>query len=71
MADNTATKSSALIRVQSVTSKLMTGHPTDGMNKVPAVKVFKPVLIQVVSVGSAVEVQSGRVLDPILVTSVL
>ena len=41
------------------------------MDKVPTVKVFKPVLIWVVGVGATVEIHRRRILPTLLVTSVL
>ena len=37
-------------------TQLAMGHPTDGMNKVSMVKVFKPILIRVMGVGMTIEV---------------
>ena len=60
-----------LVRVKMVACQLAAGHVTDGMNEVAMVKVLKPVLIWVVSIGPTMEVGSGRVLDPVLITSIL
>ena len=54
-----------------MTCQLAAGHSTDGVNEVTTVEVFKPILIQVMSVGPMVEVGSGGVLDPVLITSIL
>ena len=54
-----------------MTSKFATGHPTDGMNEVAAVKVFKPVLIWVMCVRMMIEIKSRRIFDSILVASIL
>ena len=46
-------------------------HPTDGMDEVPAVQVFKPILIQVMSIGAMIEVMSRGVLDSVFVVGIL
>ena len=51
--------------------QLATRHTTDGMDEVPTVKVFKPILVRIVSVGPTMEVSGGRVFHPILVMSIL
>ena len=55
-----------LIRIELVTS-----HPTDGVDEVPMVEIFEPVLIQVVGVGPMMEVGSRRVLNPVFVRATL
>ena len=69
--DDTATKGSALVRIEVMARQFATSHPTDGVDEIPAVQVFEPVLIQVMRVGAAVEVVSRRILTAFLVTSVL
>ena len=69
--DNTTTKSSALIRIEVVTSQLAVHHLTNGMDKIPMVKVLKPVLVRIVCVGAMVKLVRRRVLNPILIVSVL
>ena len=71
MVDNSATEGSTLIWIKMVTSQLMMSHSTNCVNEVPTVEVFKPVLIWVVSVGATIELQRGRVLNPILVMGIL
>ena len=71
MTDNPTTKRSPLIGVQAVTSQLTTGHPTDGVDEVSSVQVFKPVLIRVMGVGTTIKVMGRRIFDPVLVTSIL
>ena len=65
------TKGSTLIGIEAVMGMLATGHPTDGMDEVTAIKILKPILIRVMGVGLTVKVQSRGVLNPILITSVL
>ena len=69
--DNATTKGGTLIGIKTVTSKFAMSDAADHMNEVPSVEVFEPVLIQVMSVGAAVKIHRRRVLDPVLVTSVL
>ena len=71
VANDTAVKGGALIWIQLVTSEFAMRHPTDGMDEVTMVQIFKPILIWAMSVGATVEVQSRRVFHPILVTSIL
>ena len=52
-------------------SQFVAGHPTDGMDEIPAIKIFKPVLIRVMSVGLTIEVMSRRVFNSILVAGIL
>ena len=54
-----------------MTGKLATSHATDGVNKVAAVKVLKPVLIRVMGVGATVKVHCRRILLALLVVGVL
>ena len=60
-----------MIRIQLVTSQLTTGHPTDGVDEISVIEIFKPVLVRVMSIGLTVKVSGRRVLDPVLVTSIL
>ena len=60
-----------MIRVKVVTGQLVTSHPTDGMDKVAAVKVLEPILVRIVGVGPTVEVGGRRVFYPVLIMSVL
>ena len=69
--NDATTESGTLIWIQMMTSKLTASHPTDGMNKVAVVQVFKPILIRIMGVGATVKAHCRRVLDPILVTSIL
>ena len=66
MTDNTATEGSTLVWVETMTS-----HPTDGVDEVPTVQVFEPILVGVMCVGTSIELMSRRILDPVLVTSIL
>ena len=52
-------------------SKLAVGHMTNCMDEVPTVKVFKPVLIRVMSVGMTVEIHHRRIFNTVLITSIL
>ena len=69
--DDAAAEGGTLVGVKLVTRQLATSYPTDGVNEVSTIEIFEPVLIWVVSVGPTMEVGSGRVLDPVLITSVL
>ena len=40
----------ALVRVESVTRQLAACHPTDGMDEVSTIEIFKTVLIRVMGV---------------------
>ena len=48
-----------------------TSHPTDGMDEVLTIKVFEPILVRVMCVGTTVELMSRWVLNIILITSIL
>ena len=54
-----------------MTSQFAACHPTNRMDEVPLVEIFKPVLIRVMGVGATVEVMSQRVFDSILVMGIL
>ena len=69
--DNATTKGGALIGIKLVTSQLMTSHLADGMDEIPTIEIFKSILIQVMGIGPTMEVGSGRVFNPILITSIL
>ena len=71
MTNDATTEGGALIRIQMMTRQFAACHPTDGMDEVLTVKIFKTVLVQIMCVGPMVELMGGRVLNPILVTSVL
>ena len=64
-------KGGALVRVKMVMSQLATSHSTNGMDKIYAVEIFESVLIRIMGVGPMVEVKRGRVLNPILIMSIL
>ena len=61
----------ALVGIQTVTSQLAACHPTDRVNEVSVIEIFKPILIQVVGVGVTVEVMGRGILDTIFIASVL
>ena len=46
-------------------------HLTNGMDKITAVEVLKPILVQVVSIRMTIEVMSRGVFYTVLVTSIL
>ena len=48
----------ALIRVELMTCQFATHHPTDGMDEVPTVEIFKAILIGIMGIGAAVELVS-------------
>ena len=52
-------------------SQLALCHPTDRMDEITMVKIFKPVLVWIVSVGMTVEIMSRRVFDSVLIMSIL
>ena len=60
-----------LIGIQTMMGKFTISHTTNGMDEIATVKVFEPILIQIMGVGPTIEVQSGRVFDPVLITSIL
>ena len=60
-----------MIRIKTMLGKLTTSYSANGVDKVPVIKVLKPILIRVVSVGATIKVHGRRVLHPVLVTSIL
>ena len=56
--DYAATKGGALVWVKSMTCQLAACHPADGVDKVPTVQVFKPVLVRIMHIGTTVEFMS-------------
>ena len=71
MTNDPATEGSALVRIKMVTTELATCDPADRMDKVSPIKILEPILVRVMSVGSAVEVIGRRVLPTFLVTCIL
>ena len=71
MLDDTTTKCGMLIRVEVVMSELAASHSTDGVDEVPMVKILEPILVRIMSVGPPVKVHCRRVLNPVLITSIL
>ena len=69
--DNATMKGGALVGIKMVASEFATSHATNGVDKVAVVKVFEPILIQIVSVGATVEVHRWRILPTLLITGVL
>ena len=69
--NDTPTKGGTLIRIQMVAAEFATSHPTDGMNEVVTVKVFEPILVRVVGVGTTIEVIRRRVLSTFLIMCIL
>ena len=69
--NDTAAKGSMLIQIKSVTSKFATCYLTDGVDKITTVEVLETVLVQVMSIGSVIEIHRRGILNPVLVTSVL
>ena len=51
--------------------QLATGHPADGMDEIPPVQIFKPVLIRIVCIGTVIKLVSRRVFHPVFITSIL
>ena len=52
-------------------SQLVVRHSTNGMDEVTLVQVLKPILVQIVGVGTMVEVMSRRIFNSILIMSIL
>ena len=71
MSDHAATEGSALVRVKMVTAELTASHPADRVNEVGTIEVFKPILVRVVGIGTAVELIGRRILPTLLVTCIL
>ena len=71
MMNDTVMECGTLVQVEVMMSKFMAGHATDGVDEIVTVQVFKPVLVRVVGVQATVKVHRGRVLDPVLITSIL
>ena len=69
--DNAVTKGGVLIRIKSVMGQLTTGHPTDCVDEVSMVEIFKPVLIWVVGVQTMIEIMSRGILNSVLITGIL
>ena len=69
--DNAVTKGSALVRVQMVTTELATSHTANHVDKVGPVKILEPVLVRIVSIGTAVEIVRRRIFTTLLVTCIL
>ena len=65
------TERGALIGIEVVASQLAAGHPTDGVDEVRTVEIFKPVLVRVVSVGTTEKVVGRRILPTLLITCIL
>ena len=71
MTDDTPTEGSALVWIKVMAMKLATSHTADGMNEVGPVQIFEPVLVQIMSVGTTVEVVRRRILAALLITCIL
>ena len=71
MTNDPTTKSGSLVGVKVITSQFAARHSANGVDEVPVIKVFKPVLIRVVGVRPTMEVGSRRVFNPVFITSVL
>ena len=54
-----------------MTHQLAMCHLTDGMDEVVMVKIFEPILVQIVGIGATVEVMSRGVFNTVLITSIL
>ena len=71
MTNHAATERGALIRVEMMPAEFAASHPTNGMDEVGPVKIFEPILVRVMGVGSAVEVIGRRILTALLITCIL
>ena len=69
--DGTATKGSALVRIESVMSQFTTCHPANGVNEVLTIKVFETILIRIVGIRTTIKLVGQGIFDPILITSIL
>ena len=61
----------ALVGIEMMTGQLATGHTTNGVDEITTVKIFEPVLVRIVGVGTTVEVVRWRILPTFLVTCIL
>ena len=52
-------------------AELATSYPTNRVDEVGAIKIFEPILIQVVGVGATIEIIGRRILPTFLVTCIL
>ena len=71
MSNNAPTEGSSLIGVEVMPAEFAASHPTDGVDEVGPVKIFEPVLVRIMGVGSAVEVIGRRILTAFLITCIL
>ena len=69
--DDPMLEHSALVKIQMMAHQLAMCHPTDGVDEVATVEIFKPVLVQVMGIGTTIKVMCRRVFDSILIASVL
>ena len=60
-----------LVRVEMVTREFATSHTANHVDEITAVEIFKPVLIQVMGVGTMIEIVRRRVFPTLFITSVL
>ena len=60
-----------MIGIKMMTAKLAASDPTNGMDEVGAVQIFKPVLVRIVGIGTTVKVVGRRILPTLLVTCIL
>ena len=60
-----------MVRVKMVSTEFATCDSADRMDEVGAVKIFKPVLIRVVGVGSTIEIVGRRIFPTFLITCIL
>ena len=65
------TKGGVLIRVKVVVSQLVMSHLADCMDEIPTVQVFEPIFVRIVRIGSTIELMGRRVLNPLLIMSIL
>ena len=71
MTDDSTTEGSTLVGIKMMAAELMASHPADGMDEVPTEQIFEAVLIQVMSVGTAVELVCRRILPTLFITCIL
>ena len=71
MTDDATTEGGALIGIEVMAAKLATSDPTDRVDEIGPVEIFKSVLVRIVSVGPTIEIVGGRVLPTLLVTCIL
>ena len=71
MTDDATMEHSVLIGVKMMMSQFAAYHPTNGVDEVLAIEIFKPVLIQVMGIRMMIKVVHQGVFNAVLVASIL